>query len=395
MSQYQLEEEYTTPKSSIEGINKPYQRLLTAYLLLMVALQGITIFTSFTSMAVSGGILLVTILMLVLVYRQNTTITPTIVEEKVVSTTKQEGETPLVEYSLQLNKISEKLLLGMDCSLQENRQALATVNQLASDADSQIIVVAHALTIAEKMVELIDNIFVAMAEASEKFEITMASASAGNEAILSATQQMIVINNSVEQSAKTVQDLGNNSKQIGEIVEVITAISRQTNLLALNAAIEAARAGEHGRGFAVVAEEVRKLAEESKSAAQKITLIVSEIQAKTGETIQLMLQGATEVERGNEVILSSGNFFKHISSLVEELRGQIQQVAATTSELSSTGYEILDSVNTAKNNMMDSNDSTKGLIQIAGEQSHHTKENISMVNNFVEIADKLKNSITI
>ena len=64
-----------------------------------------------------------------------------------------------------------------------------------------------------------------------------------------------------------IRALGARSEQIGGIVETITGIAEQTNLLALNAAIEAARAGEQGRGFAVVAEEVRKLAEESQSAA--------------------------------------------------------------------------------------------------------------------------------
>jgi methyl-accepting chemotaxis protein len=399
MSQYQSEEYYTTQKSSFLADNtKLHQWLLSAYLLIMLVIHGITIFTSFTSSILNGCVLLLTILMLVILYQKRGTVEntiPTIVEKKAALAVEQEIKASLIDYSLQLDTISEKLLSSMDCSLQGNEQVATNATQISNDTDSQIIVVAQTMTIAEKMVEIIDSIFVAMAEASEKFEVTMSSASAGNQAILSATQQMMVINNSVKQSAKTVQELGNNSEQIGEIVEVITAISRQTNLLALNAAIEAARAGEHGRGFAVVAEEVRKLAEQSQSAARKITLIVNEIQSKTGETIQLMLQGTTEVERGNEVIISSGDFFKHISSLVEQLRGQIQQVAANTSELASTGYEILDSISTVKNKIAESIDSTKGLIEITGKQSQSAGQNISIVKTLVQIAHKLKTAVNV
>jgi len=397
MSQYQSEEHYTTRKTSFPADNKRHQWLLSAYLLIMIVIHGINLFASFTSSILSGCILLLTILMLVVLYQQRATKENTIpiAEKTAVLAVEQEIKASLIEYSLQLDTISEKLLLSMDCSLQGNRQTVTNVNQISNDKDSQIIVVAQVMTIAEKMVEIIDNIFVAMAEASEKFEVTMSSALAGNQSILSATQQMAVINNSVKQSAKTVQELGNNSEQIGEIVEVITAISRQTNLLALNAAIEAARAGEHGRGFAVVAEEVRKLAEQSHSAAQKITLIVSKIQSKTAETIQLMLQAATEVERGNEAIISSGDSFKHISSLVEQLRGQIHQVAANASELASTGYEILDSVSTVKNKMVESSSSTKGLIGITGEQLHSTSQNIAIVKTIVQIASKLKTTVNV
>src|SRR5207248_8672789 len=95
---------------------------------------------------------------------------------------------------------------------------------------------------------------------------------------------------------EAIRGLSGKSSQIGGIVETITGIAGQTNLLALNAAIEAARAGEQGRGFAVVAEEVRKLAEESQSAAATIAQLVSEIQAGTQATVHKVEQAGRLTE---------------------------------------------------------------------------------------------------
>jgi methyl-accepting chemotaxis protein len=125
-----------------------------------------------------------------------------------------------------------------------------------------------------------------------------------------------------------VTKLGESSREIGDVVKVITSIAEQTNLLALNATIEAARAGEAGKGFAVVANEVKELAQETAKATEDIARRVEAIQGDT--------EGAVAaIGRISEVIGQINDYQLTIASAVEEQ-------TATTSEMSRSVGEAAD-----------------------------------------------------
>ena len=144
----------------------------------------------------------------------------------------------------------------------------------------------------------------------------------------------------VNKSANTVQQLGKSSEQIGEIIQVIDDIADQTNLLALNAAIEAARAGEQGRGFAVVADEVRKLAERTTKATKEIADMIKRIQKDTLDAVKSMEEGTAEVENGKLLANKAGDSLQEIVRVSKQVGDLVNQVAAASEEQSSSAEVI-------------------------------------------------------
>ena len=120
----------------------------------------------------------------------------------------------------------------------------------------------------------------------------------GVTVVAEASEQIRRIASSVSVSAGLIGALGDRSKDISGIVQVIRGIADQTNLLALNAAIEAARAGEQGRGFAVVADEVRKLAERTSGATGEIGKLIDAIQGETAGAVEAIQAGSDTARSG-------------------------------------------------------------------------------------------------
>jgi methyl-accepting chemotaxis protein len=141
-----------------------------------------------------------------------------------------------------------------------------------------------------------------------------------------------------------MEELGNASERIGDIVEVIDTIADQTNLLALNAAIEAARAGEHGRGFAVVADEVRKLAENSAQSTREIGHLVKDIQAKIVEVVHSFTASGSKAESGLAMADLAGRAIADILGAVAEASRLIEQISVAAREQAAGSSAIVNSV---------------------------------------------------
>ncbi|ACJ75474.1 methyl-accepting chemotaxis protein 4 [Thermosipho africanus TCF52B] len=145
-------------------------------------------------------------------------------------------------------------------------------------------------------------------------------------------QVIINVNESMKETTKSVEEMESSSNMIEEIVGTISSIAEQTNLLALNAAIEAARAGEAGKGFAVVADEIRKLAEESKNATQKISEILTTIKDQAFNV-------AKYTEEVNKKIGTSVESAEKVTESIETLLERIENISTMTNDLAATSEE--------------------------------------------------------
>ncbi|WP_170292166.1 methyl-accepting chemotaxis protein [Heliobacterium mobile] len=300
--------------------------------------------------------------------------------------------------SQQLAAASEELLASSEQSSKASEQITEAVQEISSGMNDQLQATKESQLSVVKVSKQMEHIESSLDYVKKALYKVKENADEGNAMVLKMINQMQLIQKNEEATSKTILNLNEKSKEIGDILTLIYSITEQTNLLALNAAIEAARAGEHGKGFAVVAGEVRKLAEDSRSSAEKILSIVSEIQNDTKLSVEMISSGVRSVNDGivlanqteksfNEILLSleslgdqahtvnsavslcknegkiMANAVEGISSISDQVAFSLQNVAASTEEQLASMQEISAAANTLSK-MADELQSTVNVFRI-------------------------------
>ncbi len=228
-----------------------------------------------------------------------------------------------------------------------NDKVRTNVNKMSSATESTVNSTSQQLREIELVATAVEELSASATEiarhagdTAERTNATSILAEEGNTIVNLSLENVNRLTGQIESTAQKIQVLKNNSVNIGSVMEVIRTIAEQTNLLALNAAIEAARAGEQGRGFAVVADEVRSLAQKTRSSTEEIESIIVQLQRAADEAHQAMNTSTASARETIDTASKVGGALDKIRANIGIINDMNHQIATASHEQSSVANEV-------------------------------------------------------
>lgn len=255
--------------------------------------------------------------------------------------------------------------------LDREANAIATATtEIATTVAQQEQVAVQQATALNQTTTSMDELGVSARQSAE--QVTAAASGASQVLALAGSHhqghsELMVEKGNLKEKMRQIQEqiirLSENLSQIYNITNLVSDLANQTNILALNASVEAVRAGEHGRGFGVVASEIRKLADQSRTSANKIGVLIFEIQNQTNSTILV-------TEEGAKAVTEIGIAINDVTLNIQQISLNIKQQAIAVEQV----VEAMNNLNTAVQESTRGISQTKVSTQLLNQTARNLKD---------------------
>ena len=298
----------------------------------------------------------------------------------------QQSSGTVLETSTNLASMAEET----NASIGEVARAIEEVSQGATLQAQNAQAGAHFVNDLSKELDGISGTAIAMDRISES---TRTLATRG----LTMMQSLLEKSEETKQAAvgvsQVVAEMNESSVKVNTISDTISNITDQTNLLALNASIEAARAGEAGRGFTVVAEEIRKLAEQSRSSTEEIKKINETINVKAVAAVKAMEQTKETIEEQEKAVSNTHHIFNEISEAVIQLLDKVVNIRNSVTDVSKNKEKVVQQIENISSISQETASASEEVTASTEEITAAMEEFTGYAENLQSLSEKLMSEI--
>lgn len=281
-----------------------------------------------------------------------------------------------------------------------SEESLAASEMVAEIAEKNLLASDMQVTLVNDASRAMGEMAIGITQITNDNEMMLASTDEvsrlvgeGADLMKDVSDQMSSISSSIQQSADIITDLSIHSENIRNVTGLITGIAEQTNLLALNAAIEAARAGEQGKGFAVVANEVRNLAEQSKTSAEEIGRMIDAIIQNVSLAVDSTEAGTDRVKEGLKITERTSKVFTEIELASNDVSNKVQTVSTAIAQIRTMSEQVSEGSKKVQELAIQASAEAQSTSAATEEQLASNEEIAASAQTLSEVAEKLQNDM--